>query len=699
MLRDEENHVALFIDWDNLAISTAADLGGAAPDVRAIVRVAQRYGTILQARAYAEWQVPSDRMAVYRAGVDPIYAPTFRFEPDPIGQAPRGKSLADPCLVADCIDTLHLLPSVNHFVLVSGDKDLIPIVRLVQLRGKRVVVVGPDYVAAILREMADEYVSYRGLVESGEATAIPEVSQPGRRGRRPTPSVRASVSAAPAAPAPSLAPAVAPPVPHAGRPSRQPAPTPPPPPLQRPPVAEPPSPPPSRPVPLEQPPLVEAEEVGVNGEVERAEVPEVRERSPEDLKGLFATIEQILHEREAQGKPRLRATNLKDLLMARISGFSERDYGFSKLRDLLSAAEKAGILEVTRSGPVQWVTLPRHREERQHGEVSAPPAPAPSPAPIATPAPAPIPARAAPAVEPSVEAPAQPLEAQPLDERSADVIRFIADLGQRSRWLTFTYVLTNLITHLTSQLPLAEAEAEARNVLNRLVQANVLRVDREPREIEVGGARHRVRLCHLEETHPAVIAALAGGSDAESVGEVTSLAPEREGSLQPSPTAEPAHPEPASAPATEAYGLAPLPDALLAPSEPSGPASPVGAPAPQPLAEQPVATVATAAAAEPAATPEALEASGEATEAPAAPTLEQAFAALREVVRQATGPGKPMAGAASVKTRLGRSLGGFDERTYGFGKFKDFLLAAQRGGYVRVESVGPATRVALPAEA
>ena len=65
------------------------------------------------------------------------------------------------------------------------------------------------------------------------------------------------------------------------------------------------------------------------------------------------------------------------------------------------------------------------------------------------------------------------------------------------------------------------------------------------------------------------------------------------------------------------------------------------------------------------------------------------------MIEGATGPDKPFAGAASVKTRLARSLGTFDERTFGFGKFKDFLLAAQREGYVRVESIGPATRVYL----
>jgi hypothetical protein len=59
---------------------------------------------------------------------------------------------------------------------------------------------------------------------------------------------------------------------------------------------------------------------------------------------------------------------------------------------------------------------------------------------------------------------------------------------------------------------------------------------------------------------------------------------------------------------------------------------------------------------------------------------------------------RPVLGAAGVKTRLTKRFGGFDERAYGFSKFKDFLLAAERAGFIRVEVSGPATRVGLPAE-
>ena len=692
MFREEENYVALFIDWDNLAISTAADLGGASPDVRAIVRVAQGYGTILLARAYAEWQVPSDRLAVYRAGVDPIYAPTFRFESDPNSQAPRSKSLADPCLVADCIDSLHLMPAINRFVLVSGDKDLIPIVRLAQLRGRRVVVIGPDYVAAILREMADEYVPYRSIVQPTEAASAPEPAATSGRRRRSVPRSRI------AAPAQAPAPVPAGPTPMPARTVGPPAQA-----TQPRPVApEPALPASGRSQPLEQPPVVDVEEPSQNGGTAaepspQAEVTEPRsEASPEELNKLLAVVKQILQEREAQGRPRLRATNLKDLLMSRISGFNERRYGFSKLKDLLSAAERAGVLEVNRSGPVHWVMLPRQREE--------------------------------PAAEPAVEAvPAN------IPEQDGDLIKFIADVRNRSRWLTYTYVLTNLITHLSQRLSSPQAaEAEARNALNRLVQEGVLRIDREPREIEVAGSRHRVRMCHLEEGHPLVQAALAretpkqgddGSAGAPEPGMAGVSAPsaeERRGEERPigtqpsiseapssaagaEPAATPGPSEPSGLSAASLWTLPPLPESLLLPSLPTdgpfeGQVAEVFSQEADATSDAPAQTVTREAqvgegrpAVPPRTEPVAVTAQG-------GSSLQRAFAALQDVVRQATGPDKPMAGAAGIKTRLVRSLGGFDERAYGFGKFKDFLLAAQRGGYVRVDSIGPATRVGLPAD-
>ncbi|NWJ97475.1 MAG: NYN domain-containing protein, partial [Chloroflexi bacterium] len=164
----DQDQVALFIDWDNLVISNYADRGANRPNIEVIVQKAQQYGTVVIARAYAEWSVMIDRLEVYKAGVEPIYAPVFHSDRDLGGQTGKGKSLADPVMVTDCIDFLHLLPQVGTYVLVTGDKDMMPVVRLAKLRGRRVVVIGPDYVANVLQQVCDEFVPYRLLLVTSQ---------------------------------------------------------------------------------------------------------------------------------------------------------------------------------------------------------------------------------------------------------------------------------------------------------------------------------------------------------------------------------------------------------------------------------------------------------------------------------------------------------------------------------------------------
>ncbi len=707
MSRAEENYVALFIDWDNLAISTAVDFAGAVPDVKAIVRAAQRSGTVLIARAYAEWNVSSDRLSVYRAGVEPVYAPTFRFEPEPGSQVPRGKSLADPCLVTDCIDTMHLMPDINVFVLVSGDKDLIPIVRIAQLRGKKVVVIGPDFVAAILREMADEYIPYRVLAENSDTTPT-EVSVHGTRGQRRVPASARSASLPPA-PAPRQA---APARPQAAAPVAKPAAVE----SNGTPSIEP-APPPVETIP---PPAIEP-----------AAEPEVVTPS-QDAGPLFETLGAILREREQAGKPRLRTTNLKDQLIARIPGFDERHYGFTRFKDLLAAAEKAGVLSVTRTGPVQWVAAV--------SPTPAAPAAPPTPAPVVSP-PVPAPAEEPPPPAPVVAAPLPTVVPAPPasdDEIDADVVRYILELRERSRWLTYTYVLTNLLNHLGKGGADATADAAARATLNRLVQSGVLIVDREPREIDVNGARHRVRLCHIVDEHPLVANVLAkmaaeiptaevapalpaelerpAGVDLATVGPTELAAAQPTDTVDVGPEAAPAKEAAAAeersavsaaseasfearAPVvTESVAVPLAPEVTEPASVDAGTVAEAEASSPLPEAEE--REPGAEASAEPLVPPATVEAGGNGNghaQAPPALTLVESYAVLRDVVREATGPNRPSTGPAAVKNRLVRKLGAFDEHAFGFSKFKDYLLSAERAGAVKVEMVGTTARVSLPA--
>lgn len=736
MRETKQDYVALFIDWDNLAISIAADLAGATPDVRRVVEKAQEYGTLVIARAYAEWGTLSERLSVYKAGVEPVYAPTFRFESDAITQMARGKSLADPVLVADCIETLHLLPYVSVFVLVSGDKDILPVVRLARLRGKRVVIIGPDYAANVLRELADEFVPYRSLVEApGAALAQPEAAPTGRRGgppprRRPTGRPEPTRPVEVPAERPALAraepgrveavtarQAEAPPAePVAARPPRAP--------IQLP-VRE----RPVRPVTWPEGPVPEAAPAAAPVAPAAAPppapattpAPPVPERRPaegeaprESLAAVHAAMVDALRQLAAQGKTRVRATNLKDQLLARIPSFSERRYGFSKFKDFLMAAEQAGLITISMIGPVHWVSLPAFAEE---------------------------------AVTPEGER-------GPLTGRYAEIVRFIGELRQRSRWLTYTYVLNNVVNRLAREMPAEEAESEARTILNYLVTQGALQIDREPRPVEVGGVTHRVRMCHINEEHPFFRTLLAAPASAEAEKQAM---PAGVGAGQPASAAtlpEAAALAPASASAAPAVAEERSVAAADAPEAPrrrrsrsrrrrggreagvpsgeeraiaesAAAAGVAEAPAPEaarPPADMPVAAGASVesdpgegaeqppAEAEAEGPPEAPARDDEwpGAEAPAPetqptdgavdqlPALERTLADAAALVRESVSAEQTELRASTLKQRLVRRLGSFDERRYGFERFRDFLRAAEAAGLLRVRDEGRQTWVSPP---
>ena len=630
MVRNDDQHttkVALFIDWDNLAISTSADMGGALPDVPALVGTAQRYGEVVVARAYSEWQMTSERLAVYRAGVEPVYAPTFRFESDSQPGGSKGKSLADPCMVADCVDFLHLLPEIQVYVLISGDKDMVPVVRLTQLRGKRVVVIGPDLVAAILRDMADEYIPYRSLVDP--STLQPPAPTNNRRrrsdsGRQARGQPLSSTSGRAPAPVVEVEPARPAPEPRQSSPAPQPR--------QSSPAPQPRQ---SSPAP--------AEPTSASTEEPKPSEPA---SSPieltEQVKVVIDKLLGILAEKDAAGRSRVRSTNLRDLMHGRHSGFHEKNLGFRRFKDLLDVAEEHSFIEVKREGPVLWVTaLKKPEEPAQPDTATEQPPSAAVPSPDETTA------------EPQ-------LTPESVDGQLTDVVRFISELRTRSRWLTYTYVLTNLANHLAKNVPASRVDAEARSALDRLVKDNAITVDREPREIEVGSSRHRVRMCHLNEDHPLVVAAAEQPIEEKAPApSVDDEAPRLADETGPSVSDETG---PSAADET---------GPSAADEQPAAPPEPVL----EVAAEQP----------------------GAEEEAERKEDEPDPFKEAATIVRDAVTDKKPYVGAAFVKNRLTKRIGGFDEKARGFKQFKQFLLEVQRRGLVKVKSVGAATRV-FPAE-
>lgn len=176
---ERPRRVVLLIDYDNLQICASRDTPGRELQLTPVVQLAQRFGTVIQARAYAEWNLSTERLAVYKAGIEPAFAPVLRTESDR-----SGKSLADTVMVAEGMDMLWTL-SPDVVVLATSDKDLIPLARVAKQRGAHVVVLGSDFTAIPLREMADEHFTYRQLITdaSGRITGGDATSG----GRQPAP--------------------------------------------------------------------------------------------------------------------------------------------------------------------------------------------------------------------------------------------------------------------------------------------------------------------------------------------------------------------------------------------------------------------------------------------------------------------------------------------------------------------------------
>jgi hypothetical protein len=168
---DRSKTVVMLIDWDNLQICHSRDAPGTELDLQALIALAQSYGTLVSARAYAEWNLLSERLAVYKAGIEPVFAPVMR----PEGSPREGKSLADTVMVADGVDLLWTV-APDVFVLATSDKDMIPLARIAKQRGAAVVVLGSDLTAIPLVEMSNVFITYRQLLR--ELDRVTELEAP-----------------------------------------------------------------------------------------------------------------------------------------------------------------------------------------------------------------------------------------------------------------------------------------------------------------------------------------------------------------------------------------------------------------------------------------------------------------------------------------------------------------------------------------
>ncbi len=189
---DQEERIALFLDYENLAIGARDHLGGMAFDLRPIADALAERGRVVVRRAYADWSYfDEDRRMLTRSHVELIDIPQR--------MGASRKNAADIKMAVDALELAFERDYISTFVFGTGDSDFTPLVHKLRELNKRVIGVGVENsTSALLPPACDEFLYYDRL----EGVEIPVA--PTRRGRPARP-VEAEPPAPEQVPAPEPA--------------------------------------------------------------------------------------------------------------------------------------------------------------------------------------------------------------------------------------------------------------------------------------------------------------------------------------------------------------------------------------------------------------------------------------------------------------------------------------------------------------
>jgi hypothetical protein len=193
---NDDPHVAVYLDFDNIVISRYDELHGQGafkkdkardlpkdPEVRrrltdahldigAIMDYAASFGSVAITRAYANWIIPingSYHEDLMRSSVDLV-------QMFPLTNSKNG---ADIRLAIDVIDDLSRYPHITHVLVVAGDSDYISLAQRCRRLGRKVIGVGAARSVGRYWELAcDEFRYYGNLLTITSTEEQPPPSGP-----------------------------------------------------------------------------------------------------------------------------------------------------------------------------------------------------------------------------------------------------------------------------------------------------------------------------------------------------------------------------------------------------------------------------------------------------------------------------------------------------------------------------------------
>ena len=156
-MESPEDRIALFLDFENLAIGAREDLGGFQFDLRPVADALAERGRVVVRRAYGDWNLFADfRGMLSEHHVEMIEIPQRI-------HGPR-KNAADIKMAVDAIELSFEREYITTFVLATGDSDFTPLVHKLRELNKRVVGIGlRDSTSKLLPAACDEFLFYDSL--------------------------------------------------------------------------------------------------------------------------------------------------------------------------------------------------------------------------------------------------------------------------------------------------------------------------------------------------------------------------------------------------------------------------------------------------------------------------------------------------------------------------------------------------------
>lgn len=153
-------NTALLIDFENLICglsgksNTDSDEGLFDPSL--LLKIAEDQSKLTTALAYADWRhrdYNQHQFKLYQHGIELVHV---------LGKGQ--KNAVDLRMAVDAMEMIYERPQIDRYVIVSGDRDFIHLLKKLRLHNKEIVGVSPENCASEdLAELCDRFVNYESL--------------------------------------------------------------------------------------------------------------------------------------------------------------------------------------------------------------------------------------------------------------------------------------------------------------------------------------------------------------------------------------------------------------------------------------------------------------------------------------------------------------------------------------------------------